>query len=257
MTDFENTDIEYLFFQYMEGELTVQEKDQLQEKLLHDPQLKEEFDLWQKSLLNEPLQDKKILETVIINQTVNKKLYYNKWFFSTLVVVISATILYFSFSSRSQEKHLSLPVSNSRTSLTSNSSDTLVQRKTQIDAQGKINTDHFVAKSDKKLNDSAIESVTIPSNPLKEVTFVAPIRQEKLALEDTIMVEKTAELSLSRDSVDATSKLVTKPQVSKPMLTKRELRKIVRAKEKALQKRRAEEFMKGKVPYVVPPSRDF
>lgn len=242
--DWDENSMDALFFQYLEGELSVEKAKELEKKIASDPLLQSELKSWKASFIEEPFYDTKSLEKSLLKG--KKKPVSPSGTVSVFIIALLTSL--FSFLPLSEEKE-------SKNNLVPvqiyNDSEEKKQEES-MPAVRSIIKHHISAK--KAQQEFIVEKASVePPVPL----FIAI---EELSIIQVIPLESTPEaISLEKNSHKPSSALskkqpaeVKEKTTTARTITRKRQRQIERRKERALQKRMADRFLKGRRPYSVP-----
>lgn len=230
---FDNTDEnENLLFDYLEGNLPAEQVKELEEKLLTDPSLQSELALWREAFIEPELYDTKNLEEKLL--IAEPVIVLKGAAFQSIIVILLTSL----FSLLPVRLDIKNPAGNAMYKIPAFSQ----------------------AKNSQAGNTLIKQYIDNKQAANKEIHAVQPLR--KAAVAEQILFEPLPALqvvALPERKPDAVSllpsreiKIQMKKNASVRALSLKERRKIARMKEKALQRRTANEFLKGRVPYVVP-----
>lgn len=250
--NFDKENIDFLLFEYMEGNLSKQQEYALLEHLERNPDLKEELDYWKKSTFSDTLTDKTELKNQILFTTIFKKFDFKFAFSIGITFIVTLSVLLLSLPDKDIKDTPELTNIKNR-----NTTGTTILHK---------NVANFTNES--QLENHVFSNIISPDKPKKkseerkveynpDIMYEIPVKYfevPKLQLHPTLIQDSVIAIT-SPDSAEKTS--ITERKTTKLTKSKKELRKIERLKIKAMENRHAQEFLKGNKPYVVPPNPDF
>jgi hypothetical protein len=221
-----------LLFNYLEGNLSAEEEKALESTLLTDVSLQAELSYWQETYIEPDSYGTNGLEAKLLlpQQTPVQ----STGSFQVIIATLLASLLSLvpvPLAFKSQDQLHSYPLSSI------------------LPAESKQ-----VAQPDSRKSIDVLR-------PVKKETIIAE-HSKKFEVGKPILIDALPALSLQPLSQNETGDLVLlaekeikvywKKKPATRILSGKERRNIARMKEKALQRRMANEFLKGRVPYVVP-----
>lgn len=230
---FEDSDEnDLLLFHYLEGNLSADEEKELEQALLTDVSLQTELGYWRESYVEADAYDTTILESKLLlpeNTAVQTSGSLQAIIATLLASLLSLIPVTLSVNSPELWRdYVAPPFSKTK-------SEQLIQASLSED-------------SDKK-------QPLVQEKPFKQILQMYTASRQMIieplpALPVTLLPEsKTDRLDLLK-AKEIKIHWQKKPAI--PMLSRKERRQIARMKERALQRRIQNEFLKGRVPYVVP-----
>ncbi len=243
----DNADL--LLFQYVEGELDAQQTRQLEQRLAADAVLREELNLWRESFVRADFQDTTELEKTLLAGKPTHGLRFN---LSNCVLLLLLAAMLFRPAPATKEK-LARPVgSQAETPVTFELGNKLAPAPSEAGAKKKLVAVHGRLSRPSKPLTLAEPGFpeTRENNQMRLETLELPPLKPRLAPEtETVAIQPT-------DWTDELARVKPKGFVAPKKQTGQQRRQIIRMKEKALQQRQANEFLKGNIPYVVPLKTD-
>lgn len=246
LKDWYNNDADALLFDYLEGELPKEAASELEERIAGDLALQEELQYWTEAYIEQEFYNTENLEKIIQQKTseavnLSVKTYILLFaLFTSLLSLVPLTV----------EKDTI--IKSEPGALEQMPKEKIIEKKAEIPTSTNINTSE-AAKEEPFINKSLIPS---PSPALKTLPLVPnlkilPVEGLPTGLVNLPEMEKK---KLSPPSKEKSQlKKIPKPTV----LTRQELKAIKKSKEISLQKRREQQYMKGRKPYVVPLNPNF
>ena len=218
-----------VMFDYLEGELSGEERHQLEVEALHNDVLREELELWQSSYVDSEFYDTSLLEGSLVS--IPKITPFSSFTFylnSILIIAIS-----FISSTKVQLEPEMLTVRNTFTA-------------TRIEAKiPELKPGEFVPVSPTTLN--GIPETYSSNDPAFDLSF----DREEIDFEIMEMHPMVwSDLQMNPEGKVEIKAL--KVPVKLREKDRKKLRQIERMKGRAERERRAAEFMRGNIPYVVP-----
>ena len=245
MISLNQDDMEEVFFDYYEGNLSEDDKAKLFSFLDENPLLCQDFTLWKDAYVHDALPVTDHLENSLVRDEkaayhFNKSLAYKLiaflgvcslcWFISNTYLDKKSKDSVEPIVKLEESQKLDFPKKKSK--IKANKASIIITKASQTDSLVASMSTREMTKPDTIFSHSDMgEKVT---------TRIAPI-----AMSDTVALDKEAFSNQDQNSI----KTATTPTSS---LSKKELRKINKAKEKAKILRQEQEFLKGDKPYVVP-----
>jgi hypothetical protein len=252
--DMRQEELDLLLFEYLEGELPAEEEKALEEHLATEPALQEELENWKGSFVEEEFYDTAGLEERLVSAN-HRPLKFP--FMTSLNVVVPAllTVLLSFMLVKDAGKESPAVVAEKSTPA---AVEEVVHEKTETAAEpAPVIADDAKAKKDK----------SVPMEAIQEKMRIAdadrPQQEEELSLVNLPTIEGISVAWPEENGNEFLSDIVVKrvrmaKKERAPDISRRQQRMIKKRKEKAMQERRAREFRKGNVPYVVPlNSQDF
>ncbi len=240
--------LDLLLFQYVEGELDAEQTQQLERRLTADAALREELDLWRESFVRADFQDTTELEKTLLAGKHTHGLRFN---LSNCVLLLLLAAMLLVPAPATKENPAQPVATQAGTPIAFELGNKLAPEISEagpkkpgavIERLSRQNTLPILAEPDisetQENNQAKIETIALP--PLKP--RLVP-ETETLATQTPNWTDKLARVKL-------------KGFVAPKKQTGQQRRQIIRMKEKALQQRQANEFLKGNVPYVVPLKTD-
>ena len=245
--------LDLLLFDYVEGSLPADERRSLEARLEADASLREELALWEESVVTANHPDTSRLEKSLLKPAAPAwmRLSLNTW-----VCLLTTTVLLLRPNPLSTETAALVAKNSAKTPVLATSHTTEpVVRRPEV-ASGNQPTREIVRKSQTKrfeqfLPKTQIPTVTETESSLEAVEQADTASRPLFAVVEPVVAAKLPKTPLPPVALEVRQPKIRKVPVAKT-LTRQEKRQIRQLKERALQQRQANEFMKGNVPYVVP-----
>jgi hypothetical protein len=242
-----HNDMDLLLFSYMEGELTADQVKALDSLLAEDPDLQHELTAWQETVITAEEWDTTALEQSLlmpeVPMGVTSTLPGNFIYSAMVASFIVLSSVFVNTSPLNHPTKQVVPVKKGLNTVAINtaqeSAEILVPAAPAEQAAVALairqNTGLKNASVTKELTQFIIEPLLpITSMELPEVTS-----------QHTLLVSNTLQPIQPKQ-------LIAKAKPAAPKLSRKQRRTIEKHKENARNQRKADEFMKGNVPYVVP-----
>lgn len=230
----DENDLDNLLFAYVEGELTGGQRQQLEARLASDAALRAELELWKESFVAQAFYDTQKLEASLLREPV--KPVNTRTSTYVFVVMLMTSLLSFLPLATEKETRQTPEQINLLTPAIAAENDTEETESPVISP---------VARNERVIRETPAEIFLT-----EKVNYAVLPKRQLLPLQVIAIVP--------RMPVANPKKIVVKKPVVVPELTRKQRRAISKMKEKARQRRLANEFLKGNVPYVVPlNSRNF
>lgn len=245
--DMRQEELDLLLFEYLEGELAAEETKALEERLAKEPALQEELESWKASYVEQDFYDTAGLEKRI--SSANRIPGRFPFTISLNIVVPALVAVLLSFMLLTDERKEPTKVAAER-----NTPAARMEVSTE-ETEGSEEPAPVVADNAKA------EKVTKPrteanQDKVEKEDVYRPQQEEEISNPALPGIERLPAKWAERSSEILSDITVKRVKVTKKErvfnISRRQLRMIERRKEKASQERRAREFMKGNVPYVVP-----
>jgi hypothetical protein len=234
---------EEYFFEFFEGGLSKEEKSMVLEFVEKDPLYRQEFEYWEKSYVREPLPDKLKLEDKLLKRDSSLPYFlFGGIFFITLIFVI-----YFNSTTNEKINHIvlenkSLPKKQTEKVVTNE--DKLFNNPKRLDRK-KV----AVVLTSKEINskDFGVDSLSV-NEDIKVPVGVSQIQNHinNSAIDSTL---DSSNINFVEKNIITTTKETNKADKKEQRAKQRELEKY---KQKSIEKKQADRYLKGNVPYVVP-----
>lgn len=245
--NFSEQDLDLHMFEYLEGHLSPDLAYELESQATFDDSLEEELNCWKAAFIEQGFRNTELLEEKLyqIPSVFKKNTTTNIYFPTLAILTIMLSFVPLSFerysSSSASEHVVHLEPKYIRESEKKSQSPDLTNFETTMDIKKVANKAAIMAPKEQHTENNLEFQEIVPLEPLKEAesNYVANI-STKIAF-----IDEPVEKSNSN------------PKSKRPKLSKKTRRTIEKFKEKALQERRAMEFMKGNKPYVVPLNSNF
>ncbi len=245
-----NDEVDKLLFDYLEGSLNDVVAAELEDKLIYDSNLQEELKYWQDAYIKQDFYDNTFIEDKLKEANeVSKKVSKENYFIIIITIASLLSFMPFNIDKVQPNRNGQVPLELLASEAAS-----------EVEKLEPIN--HILAADD-AFPESVIKGereiisgigATKPNDKVRsyyEIEFIKPISIKNLRSEAVYYFEKQIFLSPSKGKIE-------KQQVLNVfIISKKEQRAIEKAKEKALQKRIEEKFMRGGKPYVVPLNPNF
>lgn len=232
-----------LFFEYLEGELSGPQKSALEEKISLDPDLLEEVSFWEESFIEQDFYNTEKLEARLLDIPGGQvKSWYSYVSLNVFLMVLLSGLFSFLPLSEDEEKLIPAAFHGSGKAVNKESYSKSVPVPAMEAEKRKPN---FKVHSKAKLLLSIGKEIPAETELPDDFTKLKFPAMSSMAPEREVSVP---ELQFPAPEVTTASK----GKVSRRTISRKEERKILRKKEKAIQNRQAREFMKGKRAYVVP-----
>ncbi len=232
-------DRDWMLFQYVEGELTAEQAQNLEQKLATDAALQDELAAWQEAFVKEDDYETYALEATLLKPQTNFWHYFRTYSWLVLVLLVSPGL--YRLQTPSSPGAGATEMETSTTTMPTSKSVSLSDISTQT-----------YADVQRKKRPSSPEAASKNSIERKEKT---PVDLGLVVQLDEEMPKGTV-VSDTQNSLELTpGKPHTLPKKELPVpnkISRQQQRQIIRMKEKSRQQRQANEFMKGNEPYVVP-----
>lgn len=259
-----------LLFAYLEGELNETQKRELEAKLLTDPGLQLEMESWQEAFIEQDFYDTHRLEESLMDIAgIRLKPWYTQVSLYMFVCVLGISLFSFLPLNKQEGAVIKAPVSD-QTIAAAETEEMKQQKKAAPDKEVSF-MEIEPTKLQPERSISIGEQAEAPElgSVFPKTTqgkLASSIRENKASVEKFIS-EKPAEKTLpeiaslgaaliSTISNQAIPEIVPEKvkikQEASHAISRKDQRSIRRKKEKALQERKAREFIKGNRPYVVP-----
>lgn len=244
--DLYNDEIDKLLFDYLEGDLSLEATTALEERFTYDANLKEELKSWTESYIEQDFYPTELLEEKISHNTFkNRKVYTESYIL--IVAVLTSCLSFIHFTIEKEQKQL-LPQMQSKNIV-------------KVEEKEAVVTDQPVNNT---FNPDPVGEKSIVVDEIKKEEIFNQVKEKR------ITYSKIEPLPLSDFSLDGVSikedikRLPVKPKKPEKAkkeysskISKKEQRAIERSKEKALQKRIEEKYLRGRKAYVVPLNPNF
>jgi hypothetical protein len=245
MKNLVHDNIEEVFFNYYEGNMSEDEKVALFSFLDKNPSLYQDFTFWKDSYVHEPLPMVEALEKRLIKQEKASYRIEKSILYKLLVLVGVGALLWWSISDKdSNHKVNRLPETLEKVDAPAILSPQ--HRKNELGAK-QINPRGKKSPSILTLIDKEYEPVetkdSMPSNS-------GVSKDEAINVLSTPLIDTAGLVDPASPNQEQNAAQHSEPQSTH--LTKKELRQIERTKARAKNLRREQEFLKGDQPYVVP-----
>ena len=240
--------LDLLLFRYVEGELDAGQTRQLERRLAADAALREELDLWRESFMRADFHDTTELEKTLLAGKNTHGLRFN---LSNCVLVLLLAAALFRPVAATKENPIQSIGLQAGTPTKVELENKPVTAISKAGARQPVAVNGRLARQNKSLTLAEPEfPETQENNQTKIETVALPPLKPRLALETEPVATQT------HNWVDELARVKLKGFVAPKKQTRQQRRQIIRMKEKALQQRKANEFLKGNIPYVVPLSTD-
>ena len=233
--DWDENTIDLLLFEYLEGQLSVEQAKKLQEKLVSDVCLQAELAHWQDAFFNADFLPTEALEKNLLKEeakTLGSTSIGFIWGFLLLTSVFSFFPLSTKKGGPMSSKLHTNPTSEifHQQAIINNSQNQTLPIKT---------TSQVVPKQEIKRNFEEGRKNSLRNIKIEDLPTVAILSPQI----------NPSNIAILKAGLGKTQ---TKKSVTVRKISGKERRKIERMKEKGLQRRIANKFVKGRVPYVVP-----
>ncbi|CAN5469455.1 hypothetical protein BH23BAC1_BH23BAC1_23350 [soil metagenome] len=246
LKDWYNDDTDALLFDYLEGELPKEAASELEEKITGDIALQEELQYWTEAYFEQEFYNIENLEKIIQQKTceaVNPSVKTYVLIFALLTSLLSLvplTVEKDTLNKLEPGTLKELPKVN------------IITNKAEIPSFTNTNAP-AVAKEPYFRNKSLLPA---PSPAVEPLSLVANLKFLPLNTLPTDIVN-LPEVEIRKISPPSKEKSHLTKIPTPAGLTRKELKAIKKSKEIALQKRREQQFIKGRKPYVVPLNKNF
>jgi hypothetical protein len=236
-SDADENSLDLLLFRYAEGDLGADQARELEARLASDASLREELSFWKESFVEPDMYDTAHLERgMLVSET-------SRWtgsYFGTWIFVLTLIISLFRPVPVEMEirtvlipASVPMPVTAAIATDAGNPEEAVIRRQsTRTPAFSRKKVLPGSPQLESKVSGSIISSL-IPEIKSRPLEVLSPVAQPWLT---GVRVQKVKH----------------KPIATARTLTRRQQRAILRMKEKARQRRQADQFLKGNIPYVVP-----
>ncbi len=240
--------LDLLLFQYVEGELDAGQARQLERRLATDAALREELNLWQESFVQADFHDTSELEKTLLAGKTTHGLRFN---LSNCVLLLLLAAMLFRPAPATKENPTRPVGSQAETPIAFELGNKLAPEISEAGPKKPVAANGRPSRQNKPLTLAEPElPETQGNNQMQFATIELPPLTPHLALEtETLAIQ-------SPNWTDKLARVKLKGFVAPKKQTGQQRRQIIRMKEKALQQRQANEFLKGNVPYVVPLKTD-
>lgn len=254
-----------LYFEYLEGELSSEESSALEQDLAANPALMEELESWKETYIVQDFYETELLEGKLLsaNQVPDKFTFSTS--LNVVVLAVMTTLLSFMLiTDESQERLRIFPEASTHAAVEEavpEKAEEAEERESQI-----------------RLKKEGIENVKAKANKARKVDeqpngMPEGLEEEEFAVSTSTNHKESAanmssrKLPTSIESLpremdnhhlgDLLSETEVKPvpilqKQKAPKISRKQQRMIEKKIDKALQERKAREYMKGNIPYVVP-----
>lgn len=232
-----------LLFEYLEGELSEAQKSALEEKLSLDPDLLEEVGFWKESFLEQDFYSTEKLESRLLDIPGGQvKRWYSYISLNVFLMVLLSGLFSFLPLSEDEEKLIPALFKGSRKAVNKE----LNSQSVPVPAvEAEKRKPDFEVTSEAKLLLNIGKEIPDETEFSDDLTRLEFPKMSSMAPEREVSIP---DLRFPAPEIATASK----GKGSKRTISRKEERKIIRKKEKALQNRQAREFMKGNRAYVVP-----
>ena len=243
---FSEQDPDLRIFDYLEGNLPPSLTSQLESQATYDDSLEEELNSWKATFIEQEFHNTELLEQKLhqIPSVINKNVTTNFYFpsIAILTIMLSFTPLSFErYNNVASEHVVTLESKDIGKSEKQNLSPDLSNFAPIIDIKEVADRATIMSPIDKHTEENREFSEISPLEPLKEA-------------ESNHSVYINTKIAFVKEPVEKSNSV---PKNEAPKRSKKMRRAIEKFKEKALQERRAMEFIKGNKPYVVPLNTNF
>ena len=222
--------IDLMLFDYLEGDLTINEVRQIEMQIASDPLISEELNTWRKTYVKGELPDTNLLETQLLQPT--NPFTFTLFLNSILVIcltLVSSTNRQIDLSSRSMTNNHNLYSITAKQPNSQLSLPIIDIQPMQFESTANFTPSRKIASKEAE----AIDHKFIPKPAI--ATFSPNLAEYPMSHPKSIKYHREIDL---------------------PIITPKELRKkdktLRRMRKKAQRDRMASEFIKGDIPYVVP-----
>lgn len=233
-------------FEYFEGSLSKEEKNELLNFTQRDPVLQEEFNYWEKSYIREPLPAKLKIEGALLKNTPIKM--YGKYASIGLILVVG--IAYYLFNLKSTPPLIREAITEE--TIQSKVTEEIITSKS-IHVKPKAKEEKIFIKNTQQDQEQKIPGIVsdIPDEIVIQDSLQT-ITKNKIdtVLEATEISSKISDSAVGNKSVAISSFSNRKKYSSKE--SRKMHRLIEKHKRRERANREADKFLKGNKPYVVP-----
>jgi hypothetical protein len=238
--DWNENKLDALFFEYLEGNLSAEGAEALEQRLAENDALQTELELWQETVVEQEFYNTEWLEKSLYKE-IGKPVDIS---YSTPVFLLVLVLSLFRFLPLNEQKGASVPATTVVVPKAANSATPMEKQSIAPVAGAKPALPKRTTFS------------TLPQQPQSKLVANGNTLPENRMIATITPIISHFTVPTSPDKIDVPKVKIRQVSVVKTYVkrssTRKERRKIERMKERARQKRMASKFLKGNTPYVVP-----
>jgi hypothetical protein len=252
INDPEQEKLDLLLFEYLEEELPEFEAEALEKRLAEDPALQQELESWEATYVSQDFYDTRLLEEKLLSPNINPKLFtFSSSLNAVLLGIITTLVSFMLITDESNTKVPAVPVLNKPVDLAEKEAEIVEEIEMHVRKE-LIAEGNAISEQEEEQQRVPVKKEPEAKNTSLTIAETKAGRKQRLPqLESMPMILPVSHFNETVLHTDVKRVKVAKKE-STPKISRRQQRMIEKSKEKALQERKAREFMKGNVPYVVP-----